>query len=186
MSPLKKILPALLAALVIITWSCSHKTLSIFFDGVPDPNDTIANGQAYSGNNSNKETGSTNPRADNLQAYFYHPPYQEKECASCHDPKVMGQLLQSVPGLCYQCHDDFATKYKTLHAPVEGGECLSCHSPHLALYKNLLKRPGRQVCFECHDQADILSVEPHTDLDNETVCTDCHNPHGGEDEYILN
>ena len=50
---------------------------------------------------------------------------------------------------------------------------------------NLLKSTGHQFCLFCHDSGDVFKNEVHEDLDD-SECTLCHNPHGGEDRFILN
>ena len=180
-----KILSCLPFAMIIILWSCSHKTLSIFFDGVPDPDNTTSLPADLNDTPEIAQNTETPHKNEAAQTYFNHAPFQQRECASCHDPNVMGQLQQPVPQLCYQCHDDYASKFKVLHAPVDAGECMICHSPHLALYNRLLNRPGQQVCYECHSPDDVLAKEPHGDI-ADADCTECHNPHGGEDQYMLN
>ena len=169
----------------MFTWSCSQKTLSIFFDGVPENDNESETAPANDESPEIAQQYSGSERAMPSQAYFMHAPFRERECTLCHDPKVMGQMQQPIPDLCYQCHEDYKTRYSVMHAPVESGECLICHSPHQALYNHLLNRPGQQVCFECHSQEDVLAHEPHGDI-GDAACTECHNPHGGENQYILN
>ena len=175
----------LLLGLLSILAACSHKTLSFFFDGVPYENDSIT---ASAGNNSYQ---SDSTRINELLAMkdgpevTYHMPYLEKECAACHDEKVMGKLVAPQPDLCYQCHIDFSTSYAYLHVPVEMGECTACHSPHMSKEAKLLLRTGQQLCLGCHDQGDILKQENHDGI-GDTACTDCHNPHGGSESNLLN
>ncbi len=164
---------------------CSNKTLSFFFDGVPLQSDSLN----LVAQNAIKQTDSTNINQvvaqSNSPAYSVHQPYKDKDCKACHDQNSIGKFVEPQPALCYQCHEDFAKTYKTLHAPIEGGECTSCHSPHMALAENNLKRTGQQLCFFCHDQGDILKLESHEGIED-TNCTDCHNPHGSNDEHLLN
>jgi predicted CXXCH cytochrome family protein len=178
------IFTVLVLALVIFTWSCSPKTLSVFFDGVPDPEDSLAafpeqNVQNAAIAASDPATaGGTSPR------YYFHSPYQQKECAACHSANSFGKLLEPPPGLCYQCHEDFSTTFLSLHVPVEAGECMTCHKPHMADNRYFLIMPVQQLCYECHDKESILHTEYHAHiLDND--CTDCHNPHGGNKTYFL-
>ena len=48
----------------------------------------------------------------------------------------------------------------------------------------LLLRTGQSLCLYCHDMKQVLASEVHKDINN-TNCTECHNPHGGDDKYIL-
>ncbi len=179
-------LPVALCCLFLMcSPTARHKVLTTLFDGVPD---------STAGRTASADT----PAADSLTASengqlsdtaspvrFYHPPYQEKECGSCHDMSQATHLVESPPELCYMCHDDFSEQYEYLHAPVEAGECTGCHSPHLAANPKLLTISGQQLCFSCHDSSDLLATETHAEI-GETDCLDCHNPHGGEDEYLFN
>jgi predicted CXXCH cytochrome family protein len=174
-----------LISLISVISACSHKTLSFFFDGVPYPDDSLA----VSSNNASYQADTA--RINEILAMkagpelTYHMPYLDKECAACHDEKVMGKFVAPQPELCYQCHVDFSTTYAFLHAPVEMGECTSCHSPHMAKEAGLLLRTGQQLCLECHDEGDILKQENHDGI-GDAACTECHNPHGGSESKLLN
>jgi len=169
-------------------FSCAPKVnksvLSFFFDGVPvqksDP--------AVSERNI---TGSTEQADSSLallirgkEEIFYHYPYKEKDCISCHDKNSKSELISEEPSLCYTCHDDFKEKYKVLHGPVSGGYCTKCHNPHESENAKLLIRTGQQLCFYCHDSKSIKGGETHSDIGN-TDCTECHNAHGGDDRYMI-
>lgn len=172
---------------VAFIYSCSpqsnYKVLSVLFDGVPNP---------YIADSIQKEK--LKNRTDSVIAqtlrpskpeFVIHPPYQEKDCAFCHDQKVMGRLLFPMPGLCYQCHENFNDQYSVLHGPVEAGFCTECHNPHLTKNEKLLILIGQELCLKCHDAGDVLKNEAHIDM-GDTNCTECHNPHGGDDRFILN
>jgi predicted CXXCH cytochrome family protein len=183
-----RIFMVLTAMLIAGFFGCSpvprHKTLSFFFDGVPEPG---ANG-AIAGNDSSvrKDSSGTNTllaRAAKTEVY-YHSPYREKQCSSCHDQGTMGKFVQPQPMLCYQCHEDFGTKYKVLHGPVGGGYCSGCHEPHTAKNSKLLKREGQQLCLFCHNADQVLGNEVHKDI-ADAACTECHDPHGGPDRTFL-
>jgi len=140
-------------ALLII--SCSRKTLSIFFDGVPPENDTTM--QVLS----DQQQGVTTPGPANDTSLiaavitdFYHVPFQDKECGACHDQDRMGKYVAGQPDLCYQCHEDFAAVFNNLHAAVEGGLCTDCHTPHQSKIGKLLKMKEQELCFSCHDAED--------------------------------
>ena len=46
-------------------------------------------------------------------------------------------------------------------------------------------REKQDLCFYCHEQNDVKNNAAHTDI-GETNCTECHNPHGGDDKYLFN
>jgi len=47
-----------------------------------------------------------------------------------------------------------------------------------------LRITGDALCFYCHEAESVLENEMHEGLEG-MLCTDCHNPHGGEDKYIF-
>lgn len=163
--------------------SCSpeknYKTLTFFFDGVPDPN---AKPTLTDSSNGTKE--------QNLKQYvkteeiFTHPPYQEKACGNCHNTSGSNRLNESEPDLCYQCHDDFGKKYKFMHGPVASGYCTKCHDPHQTKYKKLLIRNDQKLCYFCHEKTDVMKNEIHSGIED-TKCWDCHDPHGTNEKYLL-
>ena len=169
---------------VFICNSCSkdlqYKTLTFFFDGVPDT------AIAFIQKDSLKiKVDSGNVQNNGLNVLLsdktIHQPYKEHQCDACHQT---GSLVMPQPGLCYQCHEDFAAKFTFLHGPVSGGYCTECHHPHQGERK-LLKRKGQELCFYCHEKEQVFANEVHAEI-GETMCTECHNPHGGTDKFLFN
>jgi len=178
----------LLMAGIILLSQCSpyagKSLLTFFFDGVPEADSTEAvnrESETFYADSANQSTGDPVPEAP---ITFVHYPYEERECAACHDQNSLGTMVEPQPGLCYTCHEDLSTRYTTLHGPVAGGYCTSCHDPHMSEKEKLLRYTGEQLCFHCHKSESVYRNEMHQDLEGMT-CTDCHNPHGGEDRYIL-
>jgi predicted CXXCH cytochrome family protein len=176
---------SLVVSMVFMLSACSYKTLSVFFDGVPNPNDTLMLAST------NDPAMSVNERVNEINAIKagpdvnYHMPYLDKACTACHDENLIGKFIKPEPDLCYQCHEDFSAKYAVLHVPVEAGECTSCHSPHMSENRKLLLKTGRALCLGCHDEGDIMKLESHNGT-GDANCMDCHNPHGGSETYLLN
>ena len=77
-----------------------------------------------------------------LRVLLFHYPYEEKECASCHNEHSLGNMVEPQPGLCYLCHEDLGAQYNYLHGPVAGGYCTACHDPHSSDNEKLLGSPG--------------------------------------------
>lgn len=175
----------LLTAVIVISCSpkSNYKVLSVIFDGVPDP--YLADSIAKNDSLQKVEDILFRTLEPEKPQFVFHPPYLEKDCAICHDQNVMGRLLFPMPGLCYQCHENFNDQYVALHGPVDAGFCTECHNPHMNKNENLLIREGQELCFQCHTAEDIFRNETHTDIED-VNCTECHNPHGGEDRFILN
>jgi len=185
----KKALPATLVVILLILLSeCSttqnYKTLSFFFDGVPSPGKELTSEKLDSIISSDSTALSQKIVPEQKPLINYHSPYQEKDCASCHDQGTMGKFTNPQPELCYQCHDDFKNTYKVLHGPVAGGQCTTCHSPHQSKNEKLLTRTGQSLCLYCHESDQIMAIEDHKEI-QDASCTDCHNPHGGENKQLL-
>jgi predicted CXXCH cytochrome family protein len=162
----------------------NYKALSFFFDGVPDPAKKSANSLNDSISRPDSLAIAQNTLGKTGPQMIVHPPYQDKQCGSCHDQSTMGKLIKTPPALCYQCHEDFNDKYKIVHGPVGGGYCTQCHNPHMSNTKDLLIRTGQTLCFHCHDTQQIAETEAHRTI-KDTDCSECHNPHGGDNRNFL-
>jgi predicted CXXCH cytochrome family protein len=162
----------------------SYKTLSFFFDGVPNPQEKISIHKLDSLTKADSTVLKENLIVEAKPLMNFHSPYQSKECASCHDQSTMGKFTMPQPELCYQCHDNFKNAYKVLHGPVGGGQCTECHNPHQSLNENLLTRTNQAICTYCHDLEQLIKLEVHRKI-KDVSCLECHNPHGGENKNIL-
>jgi len=109
-------------------------------------------------------------------AKFPHSPVKEGACTDCHSPHATDTkalLVETLPALCWQCHDTMQEKISAathLHPPVEEGDCTGCHQVHGAQQEKLLIKPfstsfynkfGKGIydlCFECHD-SQLVSKE---------------------------
>lgn len=177
----------LISALALFA-QCSRHTgkslLTFFFDGVPEEDSTALVHQDVGAIQGDSSSQVSILPASEFSGMLVHYPYEERECAACHDPSSLGSMLEPQPGLCYMCHEDFSSSYAYLHGPVAGGYCTSCHNPHLSENEHLLRFTGSELCYHCHKEESVLKNEMHMDLDG-MECTDCHNVHGGEDKYIF-
>lgn len=169
---------------MLLFWGCSkeisYKTLNFFFDGVPDTSAIPIKNETLLQTNNTKKTDNlalTVPETNRT----IHPPYKNRKCKICHTD---GGFTMPQPQLCYQCHEDFSSKYAYIHGPVAGGYCTACHHPHMG-EKKLLLRKGQALCFYCHEKEIVFKNENHSGID-ETNCTECHNPHGGQDRTLFN
>ena len=169
--------------LIAAFWGCSveqkEKTLSFFFDGVPSSKQTQENN-----NNKNNKTLAANTAniAKKAPEQYFHKPYLERKCESCHTPDR--HLLKPLPDLCYQCHTDFRETYKYVHGPVVSGNCTKCHNQHAAKYPKLLIRDGQQLCLYCHKSSLVFDNKYHKKIEDAS-CTLCHNPHGGKTRFMI-
>jgi len=183
--------PFIIASITILAFlvGCSpaerYRVLSVFFDGVPDPNKKEARPEIPPGFDTTRQADSARTRKTQEPKFFFHEPYRARECGDCHSTTGGNRLVMEQPDLCYQCHDDFSETYSHLHGPVAGGYCTGCHHPHMAEYPKMLKRKGQDLCLYCHEKSDVFANDVHDGIDD-SDCTDCHDPHGGEDRFMIN
>ncbi|MCX5690010.1 MAG: hypothetical protein NTV94_09560 [Planctomycetota bacterium] len=147
----------------------NYKTLSRFFDGVPDPNAVVA------------ADGSGGPaQMPNLSI---HEPYSKEACSECHNTGV--RLSRESSSLCLKCHEKVPGEHQQMHGPVAAGACLWCHSPHESPYKHLLREADPKVCTQCHTPSllDASRVPAHGEATRS--CLECHFGHGGPERYQL-
>ncbi len=172
-----------IAALIIrCTPEKKFRSLSFFFDGVPDPTtktDLVVSAVADSSLVAIATTPAIKPEGSE------HKPFAEEKCTSCHASGFSNKLLLPLPTLCYTCHENFNKKYASLHGPVASGNCLMCHDKHESKYNKLLLRKGQDLCLFCHQAKQIFSNTKHKTIGDKN-CTECHNPHGGENSGLLN
>ena len=163
-----------------------QKILTLFFDGVPDPDpeSTMIDDSLATGINSKEQIPGDQETTIPTPFLSTHPAYKPNRCNQCHEVTHSYRLNQRQPALCHQCHQDFKNKYKKLHGPVAGGYCTACHLPHQSKYKYLLKHPARENCQYCHHAGDVAKNSAHEAI-SEIECMQCHNPHGGEDKFFL-
>lgn len=110
---IKGVITFFLFILVACSSRTQNKTLSLFFDGVSDPE---ASKMTTSDSVSKTDTSDQrSPEAKETvkigQAVSMHSDYRKKLCEKCHDTAHSNQITQRQPDLCYQCHKKFETKY---------------------------------------------------------------------------
>ncbi|MBN2755903.1 MAG: hypothetical protein JXR51_01920 [Bacteroidales bacterium] len=113
----------------------------------------------------------------------YHLNINITNCTECHDPHGGENRYLAKIASCYKCHENFNNIDEFVHGPVAGGHCTACHSPHIKQTKNLLLFEGQKLCFNCHDEALIFENDYHKN--KEINCTECHNPHGGNNKMFI-
>jgi len=175
-----------LAAILVI--SCSPKVsrnlLSFFFDGVPSAGQDSPGVAGVFPDSALSASLPAMPGDSLRDNTFYHYPYKENYCTSCHDENSSSEMIMPEPDLCYACHEDYSTVYPVVHGPAAGGYCTSCHHPHMSEEAKLLLRKGTALCLYCHDSR-MIARNPAHDEAAVMNCTDCHNPHGGNDRYLI-
>lgn len=180
---------------LVLAFGCTpekrYRALSVFFDGVPDPNAPSPAAQSAAPD----EASSNGPSAQPLVrqgAKAIHEPYSRFQCAKCHN---MGPgaakgafLVKTVhDGLCADCHKDVPGEARYTHAPVLTLACLECHEPHESRGPGLLLKNTPNVCTRCHRVEDLStgSHHPSSVPASDAECLRCHDPHGGEKRYFL-
>jgi predicted CXXCH cytochrome family protein len=66
---------------------------------------------------------------------------------------------------------------------VDDGDCTACHAPHAGADKNLLKKTGPSLCWQCHDNFLDKVKFTHDVVED---CNGCHNPHATDVKELLN
>ncbi len=160
----------------------SNKILTFFFDGVPGTEQEQQNDSVFVALNDASTLDTMTSIAK--PSVYYHYPYLEKECGSCHLESSMGDFVEPQPALCYQCHENFEDTYPYIHGPAAGGYCTSCHNPHWSDKESLLLRKGRDLCVHCHNASSLFNKDIHSAF-GDADCMECHNPHGGTDRTLL-
>jgi len=163
---------------VVFLIGCSatsrHKTLTLFFDGVPPQGEVEPTQQRI--------TPTTIGEPSQGVPGSQHGPYAAKLCNGCHSAEATNALIAPRDELCYRCHD-LATTTAYVHGPLASGGCLVCHDPHSSRYGHLLVSESGTFCLGCHDRDTVSKIEGHGDLTE--GCTTCHDAHGSDTKYLL-
>lgn len=169
------------AALAALAWSgcavteSNYKTLSFFFDGVPDPRVKAAP----------ESGGSTFSSIDPSKSpnYSVHKPFKEEKCDDCHKSGL--KMGRNNATICMKCHKDKPTQYDFMHGPVAAGACLWCHYPHESANAHLLRDTDRKVCGQCHTARMLSTRKVPEHADASRSCLECHFAHGGPAPRML-
>jgi predicted CXXCH cytochrome family protein len=164
----------LLAAMLVLgcgTPQQRYRVLSIFFDGVPNPDAPVKQ---------SVRTASAGERRTTV-----HKPYADNQCNACHlntaDIFARAQVRADV---CLDCHSTIPQQHKVMHGPVVVNECQMCHAPHSSASPHLLRRPAPAVCTQCHELNELKNLHK-TPVDLNASCITCHSGHGGSDSRLL-
>jgi DmsE family decaheme c-type cytochrome len=136
-------------------------------------------------------------------------PFAGLQCETCHgagQEHVSGQQrgLSVLPaitfgsrsetpvatqnGICLGCHETKGRLawYGSRHQ-VENISCASCHQVHRSRDRVFDSLEQQKVCFECHPKrrSDTLKTSSHPLRLGNMSCSDCHDPHNGDNDFLL-
>ena len=175
--------------------SCSverhYKTLSLFFDGVPDPSapqDPALTGTTRAPGTLPQSAPPPKPRGSS------HDPYVSRQCEGCHEFEqnpgnrpawMLGapKLIAPVEELCALCHEPPQARY--VHGPVAMVRCDLCHAAHDSRFPHLLKNASIDAtCLSCHSGETFVTQVAHAEYEP-AGCSVCHDPHSSSDPFLL-
>jgi DmsE family decaheme c-type cytochrome len=129
-----------------------------------------------------------------LDNYGFDPhSVQEMNCSACH--QVHGQkprlLLDDGAWFCLDCHVGKTTDFmgRTNHPVMEGAvTCLDCHR-FVTRQDSDLSYYMQGTCRQCHPEQGGPFPYEHDAINAYAVeggsCTECHKPHGSENDRLL-
>lgn len=154
-----------------------YRTLSFFFDGVPEP--------GVPKDAAKEQTGTAKqPQAAPETQFSLHPPYAERKCEVCHESQGSNQLKMDKSKVCGTCHAPDHFMGKSVHGPVAGGNCYACHDPHKSPNPHLLLETGSAICQKCHKPEDFGEQNSHR-TEKGSDCLSCHVPHASDKDRLL-
>jgi DmsE family decaheme c-type cytochrome len=130
------------------------------------------------------------------------------DCESCHGPSKTHRKKQKdgtrlppsivfndeTPAdvqneVCESCHKDNASLFHwsgSMHDEEEVA-CASCHEVHAARDPVFDSLTQQEACFSCHPRtrAQTLSASSHPLRFGKMACSDCHDPHNGNNDFLL-
>lgn len=137
-------------------------------------------------------------------------PFADLQCESCHGssaehvtgvmtgnmvrPKLTFAKDDEAPvaeqnEACLNCHQDHAGFgwFGGAHEATDVA-CVSCHAIHRARDPVFDPLEQQQACFDCHPEvrADTFKASSHPLRFGSMRCSDCHNVHDGNNDFLLN
>ena len=129
------------------------------------------------------------------------------DCETCHGPSAAHRKKQAdgsrLPPMvsfgantpvdvqneiCMACHSDGDRLHWTgsMHEEEEVA-CAACHEVHAARDPVFDKLAQQEKCFSCHPRtrSETFQASSHPLRFGEMTCTDCHNPHAGDNDFLL-
>lgn len=136
-------------------------------------------------------------------------PFADLQCETCHGPakdharsqRGGGDVLPprtfgiraATPSaeqneVCLGCHEShgrlgwFGSRHETENVP-----CAACHQIHRESDRVFDPLAQQDACFACHQdrQSDTFRTSNHPLRFGAMACSDCHDPHAGDHEFLL-
>ena len=136
-------------------------------------------------------------------------PFSNLQCESCHGPgqdhisalqegrNVLPTItfgsnsetpVEAQNTICLDCHETgsrlawFASTHE-----AENVSCASCHQVHRQRDRVFDSLAQQQACFDCHPKrrSDTLKASSHPLRLGNMSCSDCHDPHNGDNDFLL-
>lgn len=185
-----RIVVVLLVAVALCLGGCDpltvHKVTSTIFDGVPSlpPADQYCKDYSEEVHSVEHAGGQKQSLVKGSGTQSEHPPYAEKQCNGCHDKTSESGFVVPLENLCAHCHKGFPAG-EFVHGPVATGACLKCHLPHKSDSPALLVKGKGELCAICHIEPRLAAAMHAKAISNGMFCTDCHDPHSGNNRFFL-
>lgn len=134
---------------------------------------------------------------------------QQLQCEACHGPggAHTGRVRRGDPrppiinfgseawtpipqqnAMCLDCHEGHVgEQWAGSTHDINTVACADCHSLHPPSDPMLSKESQPAACYSCHAnvKSDFLKPSAHPVRQGELGCTDCHQPHGSNNEGLL-
>ncbi|MDX1554906.1 MAG: DmsE family decaheme c-type cytochrome, partial [Xanthomonadales bacterium] len=136
-------------------------------------------------------------------------PFADLQCESCHGPGkdharsqrgggsvgpaiTFGVRAQTPPAeqnaVCLTCHESHGRLawFNSTHE-AEDVPCAACHQVHSERDPVFDPLAQQQACFTCHleREADTFRSSNHPLRFGQMACSDCHDPHAGNNDFLL-
>ena len=136
-------------------------------------------------------------------------PFSDLQCETCHGPSkeharaqrrdkggippVTFGLTAQTPAaeqnrVCLNCHESRGRLgwFGSAHER-EDVSCASCHQVHAERDRVFDSQAQIQTCFTCHPRkrSDMFKFSSHPLRFGSMACSDCHNPHDGNNDFLL-
>jgi len=136
-------------------------------------------------------------------------PFSNLQCETCHGPSKQHARAQrrgeaglppvsfginaATPAaeqnqVCLGCHQSNGRLgwFGSTHE-IEEVSCASCHQVHSQSDRVFDNLAQQEICFTCHQKkrSDTLKVSSHPLRFGSMACSDCHDPHDGNNDFLL-